>query len=482
MSKQERMIAAMFFSVCLLFTSQPLQAEEEHRVEKKVMKVRKNDQIDHNDEEETIPEEVIPIAGGKIRIISKTFLPPPNWLFKLFQNSNTHVDIWGNPEGLDFKRLKDTDSKIKIEGTFPQPVNAGNFPLRGEGNLKHPGGPGTVGAIPVTLYHWSAKVIDEDYKIEIQINNTAIESDDIVCRKSNNPQGRPTIPCRIRTLSTKAISVVLTNKAGNGEVRFPGSADTKKGLTLPASGNWVSFAISGEMESVGRNDAIIEVHKDTEMGSILAEQDLSVLWVRLSIRGTPGAAFSALNDKIARTNPNQLGAASYTGTAGALTMVPGYGYILEIKGGVDPNDFTQEIKMRKVVVGRYSSSFLNNTFTVYSLNPAENTPDDSNPVMLDEDPMHNGVPGGAVFDSDTPGFRIGSARSVAMPLNTMRFSRRNYKSWSEYNGTRCSDDFLWWVRVTGFKQGAMVWIPGTVNNQLQDNAVGNGTTKLDWKE
>jgi hypothetical protein len=118
------------------------------------------------------------LAEGKIRIISKTFLPPEKWKFKVFKDTTTHVDIWANPEGLGFERLKDTDAEVKIRGVFSAPKNAGNFPLKGEGNLQPPAVPGGGEAKPgpggepkePKEWHWAAKVID--FKLDGIISRT----------------------------------------------------------------------------------------------------------------------------------------------------------------------------------------------------------------------------------------------------------------------------------------------------------------------
>jgi len=106
-----------------------------------------------------------------LRIISKTFLLPKNgWKFKKSKKFPTHVDIWANSEGLSFDRLKDTAAEIKIRSAFPAPKNAGNFPLRGEGNLvppSRPGGPGGPAGKPKE-WHWSAKVLDVKVDIELK--------------------------------------------------------------------------------------------------------------------------------------------------------------------------------------------------------------------------------------------------------------------------------------------------------------------------
>jgi hypothetical protein len=96
-------------------------------------------------------------------------------------------------------------------------------------------------------------------KLEIQINNTPATNDDIVQLKCSHPAHRHKVSCRIRLVSgaVKDHQILLTNP--DGRLRFPEAADTTKTLTLPASGAWVAFEISGELGSVAKNDAKIEV-------------------------------------------------------------------------------------------------------------------------------------------------------------------------------------------------------------------------------
>ena len=118
-------------------------------------------------------------------------------------------------------------------------------------------------------------------KVELEINNTADETDDVVCRYSTNPAGRPTIPCRARIqgLGSGSKTIVLTST----KVRFPSATDTTKTLLLPASGAWVNFTTSGQTESAAKDDALIEAHLDTATGAVCGSEDLAELLERTDL-------------------------------------------------------------------------------------------------------------------------------------------------------------------------------------------------------
>ena len=81
-----------------------------------------------------------------------------------------------------------------------------------------------------------AKISVLDVEVEVEINNTPASTDDIVCRHSTSPPGRPTIPCRARVIGASGdLEVVLANAASGGQVRFADESDTTRTLTLPAS-------------------------------------------------------------------------------------------------------------------------------------------------------------------------------------------------------------------------------------------------------
>ncbi|HEX3127988.1 MAG TPA: hypothetical protein VH394_11725 [Thermoanaerobaculia bacterium] len=74
--------------------------------------------------------------------------------------------------------------------------------------------------------------------------------------------------------------MVITNP--DGRLRFP--ADTTKALTLPKSGDWVEFEVSGEQPSAAKDDAVIEVHQDTADGADLGRQTMTVFSFESQLR------------------------------------------------------------------------------------------------------------------------------------------------------------------------------------------------------
>ncbi len=161
----------VLLAIPLLLVPHALPADSAHTVEVKVDSVRKNCVIDYNDEERTTCDAVEYLGPDRlVRVASKTFRPPPGFLFVLFADSDTHVDIWNNPEGFDYERLIDEPTDVRVRGTFMPAINAGEYPLRCEGNLKahRPdsggggggGGGGGSGGVPSEpkRFHWSAKV------------------------------------------------------------------------------------------------------------------------------------------------------------------------------------------------------------------------------------------------------------------------------------------------------------------------------------
>jgi len=82
-------------------------------------------------------------------------------------------------------------------------------------------------------------------------------------------------------LDAGSLTVVLKNKPGGGEVRFPEPADTTTTLSLPADESWVPFEVSGQVASPSMGDAAIELRRDSASGQLLGERALTVLWVDL---------------------------------------------------------------------------------------------------------------------------------------------------------------------------------------------------------
>jgi hypothetical protein len=134
------------------------------------------------------------------------------------------------------------------------------------------------------------------HAVEIEINDTPATNDDLVQLKCSNPattHTRHKVPCRIRLTgsATVDLNVVLTNP--DGRLRFPEAGDTTKALTLPSSGAWVSFEISGEVASNAIGDAKIEAHANSAGGAIKARKDVTVFWFdQDEMKVTPGGNYA----------------------------------------------------------------------------------------------------------------------------------------------------------------------------------------------
>jgi len=169
-------------------------AEKTHEVVPKTGEVEKNFEIDKKDAEPVSPESVDDtLAGGKIKITTKTFTPPTGgWKFKKFTrdltptepydrrpfNPGEYVDIEIDPQCLPPvveaptvqvkgpPPARENPDEIKVVVTdLTVPTTVG-WPLKCEGNLNPPGGGGGGGK---EEWHWSAKVRllkVEIYKVE----------------------------------------------------------------------------------------------------------------------------------------------------------------------------------------------------------------------------------------------------------------------------------------------------------------------------
>jgi hypothetical protein len=114
--------------------------------------------------------------------------------------------------------------------------------------------------------------------VEIEINDTPVTTDDLVRLKCEHPAGRSMVNCRIRSTGGSAndATMVLTNP--DGRLRFPNAADRTATVTVPASGAWVGFQISGERGSDAIGDAIIEAHCHTADGALKGSKPVTVFW------------------------------------------------------------------------------------------------------------------------------------------------------------------------------------------------------------
>lgn len=114
--------------------------------------------------------------------------------------------------------------------------------------------------------------------MEIEINNTSTNTDDLVQLKCEKPVHRNTVNCRIRAIQsgTGNFTIILTNP--DGRLRFPATRDTTKQLIVPQDGWWASFEISGESASNTIGDAIIEAHCSTATGPLKGSKTATVFW------------------------------------------------------------------------------------------------------------------------------------------------------------------------------------------------------------
>jgi len=134
-------------------------------------KTELNDDIDQAGSEEVAPADEVKLDNGNVVLTSVTFKPPQRPTMRFIEydkelvlpdgtRKKTHVDIREDPDSLPKERLTDTSSRIQVRGVFA-PVNAANFPLRSEGNLRRDAGGGGV----PTLF-WAAKIAEKTCKAE----------------------------------------------------------------------------------------------------------------------------------------------------------------------------------------------------------------------------------------------------------------------------------------------------------------------------
>jgi hypothetical protein len=129
--------------------------------------------------------------------------------------------------------------------------------------------------------------------VEIEINNTPATNDDLVALKCEHPARRASVNSRIRATGSPAndATIVLTNP--DGRLRFPNVGDTTTTVTVPASGAWVPFQISGERGSAALNDAVIQAHCQTATGDIKGTKTVTVFWFdQVQINITTGGSYA----------------------------------------------------------------------------------------------------------------------------------------------------------------------------------------------
>ena len=321
-------------------------------------------------------------------------------------------------------------------------------------------------------------------KVTVEVNDTAEENDDVVCRRSANPSGRPTIPCRIKAEGApdEGVAVTLTGS----KLRFPGENDTSKELTLPSSGAWVSFTISGQTASTAMGDAPIQVRHGGTNGDILAEKGVTVLWADISMRNAQGAGFSADNDSAFKPVPPLLGAQllEESPLGGGEGLPSTISHVVELRGDVSPPDFPSPVQFPRDCTGNFLAYQCPSEQPVTGVKTeprgAIGTGNDpTTPQFQDLLP----APNGRVYDIDIPGHVTGEYEDVPgreFPQDTILFMRCDFLQYVAYKGVRCSDDFAWFMRLTSKKASP----PGTGDYIFynrpghNDNQSGTGVTSL----
>ena len=272
-------------------------------------------------------------------------------------------------------------------------------------------------------------------KIAVEVNNTAKTGAAIVCRHSTKhaqwEDGRPKVPCRAKVEGASSNVVVTLTSAGN-KLRFPGTNDVAKTLTLPASGTWAAFSISGQIASATTNDAPIEVRLDGAGGGVFARKGVTVLWVDIDIRNQQGASFSSDNGATSRPSPALLGAQILSSPIWTMSQV------VELVGTVSPSSFTNKLDFLREKTGLFYRREEPSGYSYEKIYGAEG--DISFPEWKDLDPR----PNGKIYDIDAPGID----RSTFYEQGTVLFQRVNFKQHATYKGVRCSDDFEWFARIT----------------------------------
>jgi len=127
--------------------------------------------------------------------------------------------------------------------------------------------------------------------VEIEINNTPTETDDLVLLQHRVSTMKPVTPCRLRAKSTKSgsFTVVLTNP--DGRLHFTGDKNTLT-VNVPGGGVWADFEITGVKGSNKLADAIIQAHCGTDTGPLVKKKAVTVVWFDASMAVKPEGIYS----------------------------------------------------------------------------------------------------------------------------------------------------------------------------------------------
>ena|GEM_PF-5287712 len=481
-------------------------AEEHQGVGKQDGSVSKNDKIDSAHEDEANPEEVTSLAGGRIRILSKTFTPPAGYKFVLFPGTATHVDIHDDP-AVNGERIagKDTETEIKIAGTFVYDT-AAEFPLRGEGNLSVvSGGSGGSGGTPLVL-HWAAKT--RKLKVNLVIHNG---------------QGGAAVPEDIEE-SVGAFTVAnLNDTDGNGAIdrdqsTVPGEVDLMEinllkpvpdlggEVTLSSLGGSIKVwdsATKGTEVTISRQYPTNELPKTLWIEARATSAGLRDIGLQLEYKGakdvvratgiwvTHNRMLFSPTDVL----PPDMGANILPGYAPLLTPLGqhtspapiGITNALVNEFTVAPSGVGSEpgivFDVTRQMVNKSFFTRTNDTIAVID------KPDETGDIANDEvvggtnDDNDNSPTNNHIYSVDGPGLNSNAAiqniKAVTIRFNAREFTRVRVNGQTimgnGLQGSRASDKFLWYARVkVELAPGGTTYerIPGV------DNTTGLGNPSL----
>jgi hypothetical protein len=432
---------------------------------KKVKKgnVEKDNKVLDTDLEDSSPDSVELVGQGgnqTFTITTKTFLPPGKLLFKHFA-AGVWVDVQTEPTGLTATEdAGNSEKKIKFTVTN-MPTNAGEFPIKCEGNLTG----GTGGTPP----HWSAKVAK--YKVDLDIDGlTGAAEDSPGAALVRNFDGN-------NAPRKKIILKAVEPDPGYGEKQVLTRANTKvKVFTASSGGTEITFSGGdNEFEASASTDLYVEgAEASQSMGDVTLKLALkkfpdihddvtfTVLWVQVASRHNNGQ-ISADNNAVTAFDlygvpPNHnLGVPILSATFNLPAGAGGssYGLTSEFVGTVSPANFVPalftatgagptELKLERYCLGGddYWGPTGSENHVAKPAHP-DTSPDDNR----DDNPRSNSSVG-KIYDLDAPGIPT----LLAPPGGKCR-TRVNYKEYATWAGVRCSNELPWYMRQSYVCQG-----------------------------
>ena len=338
----------------------------------------------------------------------------------------------------------------------------------------------------VTAFHPLAQDVQDTVDVyvvqgTIDVNGTSHNGDDVVCRYSTNPPGRPTVDCSTYLAGWPSDESDPTVVFSCPKLRFPLESDTSKTLSLDKGGNSSYFQISGHVQSETTGDAEIEARIPAEDNLLICVAPVTVLWVDgITMRDTQDAEFSMENNSEQKPIPQRLGLQYLIQDI----TVESISHVIEFRGEVHPSDSFEHPNFDRDNIDEFVTlSYGETVFSpyMYSTNKIRGSisgNDTSSEWYRDDNSQLCGV----IFDLDTPGFRTGMGDlGIMNDVGTRIYMRCNFLEFAKLNGVRCSNDFPWFVRITAEKTGG----PGVGTYQFltreghpSDNSAGMGQTSV----